>query len=275
MSIERNYHLFISSLDEKYDLKDIDFFGINIDLHGNIRFKVYYTQEKSHIQDNNFYEFLKSRNLIRYFESVTDSKNPKKYRNDFGLQNRTDKNILDLFNFIESNAQVSHSQIELAKKIAKLKTTDKKGFNYSSLYFVSAEMSNALITKSKFYYYTRFCKEPDVLSHNSFYKDNEYLQFIQNLKVDKFAKIAEYAKQMLEIPETHLWLIGYDAGTNENKYKIYINTYEEFDIYKLLYLDSFIPGHLKQVGQWIQEHDEYWMYGFALCIDDNDKSNKF
>lgn len=100
--------------------------GINIDSHGNIGFKVYYTQEKSHIQDNNFYKFLKSRNLIRYFESVTDSKNPKKYRNDFGLQNRTNKNILDLFNFIESNAQVSHSQIELAKKIAKLKTTNKK-----------------------------------------------------------------------------------------------------------------------------------------------------
>lgn len=65
-------------------------------------------------------------------------------------------------------------------------------------------------------------------------------------------------------------MIGYDAGINKNKYKIYINTYEEFDINKLLYLDSFIPGHLKQVGQWIQKYDEYWMYGFALRIDDND-----
>lgn len=89
MSIESKYQLFISSLGIEYDLNDIDFWGMNIDSYGNIRFKVYFTQEKSHIQDNQFYKFLKSKNMIRYYESVADSTKPEGIRNDFGLQNRT------------------------------------------------------------------------------------------------------------------------------------------------------------------------------------------
>lgn len=265
MSIESKYQLFISSLGIEYDLNDIDFFGMNIDSHGNIRFKVYVTQEKSHIQDNLFYQFLKSKNMIRYYESVADSTKPEEFRNDFGLQNRTDDNIHDLFKYIQTNAQISPSQVQLAKSIAKIKTTDKKGFNYSSLYFVSVEMSDTIITKSKFHYYTRFCREPDVLSYNSFYRDDEYLRFIKELKIDSFTEIAALAEQIIEIPETHLWMLGYDAGFNSNKYKIYIRLSEKFD---LKYISSFISNNFEEVSQWTQNHAEYWMHGLALCTDD-------
>lgn len=229
------------------------------------RFKVYFTQDKSHIQDNQLYQFLKSKNMIRYYESVTDSTKPEEFRNDFGLQNRTNENIHDLFKYLETNAQISPSQIQLAKSIAKIKTTDKKGFIYSSLYFVSVEMSDTIITKSKFHYYTRFCREPDVLSYNSFYRDDEYLRFIKDLKIGSFTEIAEAVEQLLEIPETHLWMVGYDAGFNSNKYKIYIRLSEKFD---LKTISSFISNNLKEVSQWTQNHAEYWMHGLALCTDD-------
>ena len=235
MSIENKYQLFISSLGIEYDLKNVDFLGLSINACGNIRFKVYFTQDKSHIQDNQLYQFLKSKNMIRYYESVTDSTKPEEFRNDFGLQNRTNENIHDLFKYLETNAQISPSQID------------------------------TIITKSKFHYYTRFCREPDVLSYNSFYRDDEYLRFIKDLKIGSFTEIAEAVEQLLEIPETHLWMVGYDAGFNSNKYKIYIRLSEKFD---LKTISSFISNNLKEVSQWTQNHAEYWMHGLALCTDD-------
>lgn len=270
IEVEKMYQSFISSLSKTYDLNDVDFFGINFDSNGNVRFKIYFTQDASELIQDDFYSFLTEHDMIRYFESVTSSTDPTSFRMEYGLKNRSNNNINELFLFLEKNTQLKSSQLELAKRIANMKITNKANFDFSSLYFCSVEKQKNTDTKAKFHYYTRFCEEPDFFSAENAYMDDKYLQFINTLQNDKFNAIVQNASTVLRIPGTHLWMIGFDACPCGNKYKVYIKLPDGFSLMQLSYFSMFNKKVTKQICNWTIAHDEYYLHGLALGVDDND-----
>lgn len=270
IEVEKMYQSFISSLSKTYDLNDIDFFGINFDSNGNVHFKIYFTQDASELIQDDFYSFLTEHDMIRYFESVTSSTDPTSLRMEYGLKNRFNNNINELFQFLEKNTRLKSSQLELAKRIASIKITNKENFDFSSLYFCSVEKQKNTDTKAKFHYYTRFCEEPDAFSAENSYMDDKYFQFINTLQNDKFNAIVQDASTVLKIPGTHLWMIGFDACSCGNKYKVYIKLPDRFSLMQLSYFSMFNKKITKQICNWTIAHDEYYLHGLALGVDDND-----
>lgn len=116
--IEKKYNKLI----KRTGKENIDFWGINImENEENMIFKIYQSQRISKNVNHPLIDFLRKRDMVRYYADVLDTKNPNRKRLDISLYQRNDKNMTALFSYLLKRVPFFTSHYETVKKVAKMK----------------------------------------------------------------------------------------------------------------------------------------------------------
>lgn len=279
--IENAFKNFKNGLDLSLDMGVIDYIGINI-AEGNsslYEFKVYYAEEYSLNIVHPFIDFLLEKEMLYYREKVNNEKNGIK-RIDIALKNRNNKNILSMFEWLTVNTSMfARIQTEV-KRLAQMKITELKDFDYSSLYHVSFVAQNEKIKVIKFHFLNRMCKDPDAIYINIRYDNRYYLDYLSMCNLLNFDKVLNTVNLLIKNHGGDLWMTGVDYTDNNDylKYKIYIKNISDF--YRAL-TDTFllkgfnetsgIIQKIKCVEKWNKEHFEFICVGVAIGVDVQDE----
>ena len=163
--IENAFKNFKNGLDLSLDMGVIDYIGINIAENNSslYEFKVYYAEEYSLNIVHPFIDFLLEKEMLYYREKVNNAKNGIQ-RIDIALKNRNNQNILSMFEWLTVNTSMFAKIQTEVKKLAQMKITELKNFDYSSLYHVSFVSQNEKIKVLKFHFLNRMCQEPNTIN---------------------------------------------------------------------------------------------------------------
>ena len=279
--LEYSFNEFIYSNIEAFENGCVDYLGINIAASYGQRsiFKIYYNDKASRYNSHPLIDFLKDNEMVRYLTVVDDKDNKNNYdrlRIDIGLKNRTNKNMINVFEWLKDYTKIFEINAEKIKKISEMKVTELDGYNYAGLYFLGFVSKNEEISTLKCHYFNRICEDPDILHENIQFADKYYLKFISNVGISEFIELAQLSGEALKVCGGHLWMVGTDyAISSPSKYKIYIKnpsyTYEGlikiFSSTKYKYLQQQIFS----VKNWNDNHKKFNCEGFAICMDSNKK----
>lgn len=279
--IENAFKNFKNGLDLSLDMGVIDYIGINIAENNSslYEFKVYYAEEYSLNIVHPFIDFLLEKEMLYYREKVNNAKNGIQ-RIDIALKNRNNQNILSMFEWLTVNTSMFAKIQTEVKKLAQMKITELKNFDYSSLYHVSFVSQNEKIKVLKFHFLNRMCQEPNTINIDIRYNNTYYLEYLSMCNLPNFDKVLNTVNLLINNHGGNLWMTGVDY-TNDNdylKYKIYIKNIP--DIYEALtdtFLlkgfdeDSGIIQKIKCVEEWNKEHSEFICVGVAIGVDVQDE----
>lgn len=277
MKLEDRFNEFILQNQREFDNNYVDYLGINISASCDreLVFKIYYNDKTSHFQSHPLIDFLEGKGMIRYLTMVQDKKGDSKIRFDIGIKNRTNQNMMEVFEWLGSNTQIFVRNSTEIKKLSSMKVTNLENYDYAGLYFLGFISVDDKISVLKCHYFNRVCENPDVLYKNISFADDYYLEFLSKSGIRKFAELTDLAKKTLKLCGGHLWMSGSDYSlTSSSKYKIYIknsiNIYEgllkSFSEEKYKYLKEQIYA----VKNWNEQHREFFCEGFAICIDEQE-----
>ncbi|MDO5151636.1 MAG: hypothetical protein Q4D76_19980 [Oscillospiraceae bacterium] len=279
--IENAFKNFKNKLVIPLDLGVIDYIGINIAESDSsfYEFKAYYSEEYSLGITHSFIDFLLEKEMLYYREKVNNEKNGIK-RIDIALKNRNNKNILSMFEWLKVNTSMfSKIQAEV-KRLAQMKITELKDFDYSSLYHVSFVAQNEKIKVIKFHFLNRMCQNPEVPGINIRYNNEYYLDYLSMCNLLNFDKVLNAVNLLIKNHGGNLWMTGVDYTENGNylKYKIYIKNISDFygalkDTFLLTGFNenSGIIKKIKCVEEWNKHHIEFICVGVAIGVDVQDE----
>lgn len=272
--LKNKFDDFISRNKEDFEEKRVDYLGVNIasDTGGAPVFKIYYNNKSSRGRSHPLIDFLESRGMVRYVTMVQDKKDPRRFRVDIGLKNRTNENMQAVYEWLNKHTQMFRKYSEEIKKLSGMKVTDLENHDYAGLYFLGFIAADEEISMLKCHYFNRICKDPDVL-HKVTFADEYYLDFLANAGIREFADLSAVLKKALALCGGHLWMTGADySASDSRKYKIYIKNPD--NLYEGL-LETFAPGDYEalrrkilDVREWNQQHEEFYCEGFAVCRDE-------
>lgn len=279
--IENAFKNFKNGLDLSLDMGVIDYIGVNIAENNSslYEFKVYYAEEYSLNIVHPFIDFLLEKDMLCYREKVNNEKNGIK-RIDIALKNRNNKNILSMFEWLTVNTSMfTRIQTEV-KRLAQMKITDLKDFDYSSLYHVSFVAQNEKIKVIKFHFLNRICQDPNAIDINIRYDNRYYLEYLSMCNLLNFDKVLNTVNLLIKNYGGNLWMTGVDYTDNNDylKYKIYIKNIPDFykaltDTFLLKGFDetSDIIQKIKCIEDWNKEHFEFICVGVAIGVDVQDE----
>lgn len=279
--IEKAFNNFKNDLDLPIDMGVVDYIGINIAENNNslYEFKIYYAEEFSLGITHPFIDFLFEKKMLGYRERVNNEKNGIK-RIDIALKNRNNKNILSMFEWLTVNTSMFAKIQAEVKRLAQMKITELRDFNYSSLYHVSFVAQNEKIKVIKFHFLNRICQDPDILGINIRYDNGYYSDYLSMCNLFNFGKVLNAVNLFIKNHGGNLWMTGVDYTDNSDylKYKIYIKDISDFygaltDTFLLIGFDktSGIIQKIKCVEEWNKEHSEFICVGVAIGVDVQDE----
>lgn len=230
LSIENGYNAFKMKHKELNTFSGIEYFGLNFDnnLNNSIIFKIYYTNNRSNNETNEFLRFLYKRNMIHTLNKIHDNINYGRVRYEIGLKNRTNDNMIWLYN----NLKILYPKLILKedeiKKFSTLKCTDLKNYKYASMYFfgfISTIEDDTIIDIEalKFHYILRKCENPDKIGKKFIINNEDIFDTINKMHIDELDMILNIIKDVINKSNAELWMMGIDYFKNDKcKYKIYI-----------------------------------------------------
>lgn len=268
---------FIKLHSQEFELGYVDYLGINIHsaLDGELAFKIYYSNKVSRQWTHPLIDFLEKKDMVRYVTMVHDRKNQFRARYDVGLKNRSDTNMVTVFEWLSKHTKMFEQYGSEILKLSQMKVTDKEGYNFAGLYFLGFISEADEIKVLKCHYFNRICKNPDILHKNIRYADEYYLSFLDESNVGCFSYLSVLAVEILKYCGGHLWMTGADYESNgQTKYKIYIKNpdiiYEGLlEVFLTKKLEELVKN-IRAVKLWNEEHQEFICEGFAVCENRTD-----
>lgn len=273
--LKKNFDEFLSLNWEDFEKKRVDYLGVNIssDCTSKPVFKIYYNDKFSRTKSHPLIDFLEDKEMIRYLTMVQDKKEPQRLRFDVGLKNRTNKNMLEVYEWLsEHTLMFGDNQAEI-KKLSSMKTTNLANYDLAGLYFLGFISVDESISILKCHYFNRICENPDILHKNYSFADDYYLSFLSECGIREFAEMCPLLRKALKYCGGHLWMTGADYSVSSSrKYKIYIKN--PVDLYGGL-IETFegdehqyLRKYIINVMSWNEQHKEFYCEGFAICINE-------
>jgi hypothetical protein len=181
-----------------------------------------------------------------------------------------------MFEWLTANTSMfARIQTEV-KKIAQMKITELKDFDYSSLYHVGFVAQNEKINVIKFHFLNRMCQDPNAIDINIRYDNEYYSDYLSMCNLLNFDKVLDAVNLLIKNHGGDLWMTGVDYTDNNDylKYKIYIKNISDF--YRALTNTFLLKGFnetsgiiqkIKCVEKWNKEHFEFICVGVAIGVD--------
>ena len=280
MDIEVSYLDFCEKHPELINYADIDFFGINISesIGEAITFKLYMTTEVSRNVTLELLKPLYERDMVSALNLVNDNINTDKIRCEVGLRNRTNDNMLFLFNWLKNGIKEKNRLNEI-DEFSKIKCCDDSDLRFASMYFLGLIADKNYCGKFdavKLHYILRHVSDANKIGRNYTADNKRTIKELKSVNLPWIQRIISVIEPLLEIGSTELWIAAADyyIGHN-NKYKIYVKNIDD-RFYNQLYLrfkkiNINISDSLKMTVDWIKSHPEYTVYGMAVCLSENYK----
>lgn len=254
---------------KSYNINDIDFLGINItdNYLKTPKCKIYLSQTVSKCNKHPLTEFVQKKEMLRYYADVYDADNPRQIRIDLALKNRTDKNMKDLYDYLESIVPFFSNGKTDVIKTAGMSITSLDNYHYASNYHIGLIEKHRVISMLKFHFFTRWCAENPDYPCKKGYMDREYLEYLKSISIYPFKFIADKLENFLIKNGGHLWMAGLDMEDEVRKYKIYIkNPITPYSGLQDI-LSEWECEQLDQVINWNKKQPEWRLVGFALAMD--------
>ena len=273
--IKNQFNEFVNKYHQDFADKSIDYLGVNISAVPEDKpvFKVYYSNRASREESHALIDFLKKNDMVRYVTMVRDKVMPDRIRYDVGLRNRTDSNMVKVYDWLSLNTDIFNSCRSEIMELSQMKVTERDGFDFAGLYFLGFIAVEEQITVLKCHYFNRICDNPDVLHKEICYADDYYLSYLKNSSIRVFKSLSERSYRILEHCGGHLWMTGadYEAG-NHRKYKIYIKNPKDVweGLLKTFDSDLFVDlrRRIAEVMAWNKDQRDFFCEGIAICEDE-------
>ena len=173
-----------------------------------------------------------------------------------------------LFSWLAGKTELFEQSKEEVLQLAQMKMTDLSEHDYCSIYHLGITEKRSIIDSLKWYFFTKWCENPNKPAKNSEYRDAYYLNYLKETKCAEYEWLVECSEKILEYCSGHLWMIGLDIKNNcYRKYKIYIKI--PSDAYEKLSeaLDGNLGNQVIELEKWHQTHPEFEFNGMAICLD--------
>ena len=227
----------------------------------DITFKIYYSHKYSkEIYDLNNHDlpiinFLNKKNMLSGFE-LSHDKYDKCARFNAKLQNANNKNILDLFDYLENKTTFIGKYKEEILKFSRIGHPIPSDWDYESLFFVGfANDQNQNIEQVKCYWI------------NEILENEYYINFIKESKIKGLLELLPIVQKIIPEKGRYLWGEGIDySDKGSSNHKIYISYKEETckSIINTFANNSTIAHNIKLVTDWAKVHTEFLGDGFAI-----------
>ena len=278
-TIEKLYKQFLSENNELQKFESIDFFGINIS-EDDVIFKIYFSSEVSSKQEFNILSPLHKKEMIGILNKVKDTTNSGKVRIDAQLKNRTNDNMLFLYEWINKIYPYLEKYNDQIEEFKRLQCSKDFNYHYAALYFLGIISNSYNINDTqavKLHYILRNCSDTNHIGNNYNVDNNVTLSIIKSMNIPIMQKLGCLADKCITDSYAEIWIAAVDYYKNQsNKYKIYFKSFNE-SFYETLYHELIREG-LKNLGdnlnkfhQWLMAHIEYKVYGLAVCCSEEHK----
>lgn len=246
----------------------IDYLGMNITLEPNddIAFKIYYDDEYSREQYEKYgtdplINFLYEKDMINFLTMVHDKNNSECTRFDIGLCYRNNKNMNDLFMWLEENVSFFGKYKDEILKLSLMKNSNYENHDYASLFFLGFVKDELGIKVLKCHWLNKNREDDEI------FNDNYYIKFLNESGVTGLQELLPIAQKTLANCGRHLWMEGidYNKDTSE-KHKIYIDYPENlYDGLLQTFPDNLeFEKKINLIRDWNNIHEEFYCDGFAL-----------
>ena len=276
MNIEEIYQSFYKN--NLINNNNIDFIGINVlaDDRPRFLFKTYQHIGTVIERYDPFITLLESKDMIKnYIPIITSDINRVQY--DVRLNNRNNDNMSEvlssLADYMTSMDWFSDSALSEIYYLSKMNITALSGYDMSALYFLGLQWNEGILSAVKSHFLTRKVNNTDHFSDGFWYDDYYFLTYFKASKNKLCEKISTIAEEFLKQLEGHLWMFGIDVlKESDIKYKIYLQNKKGFSIEEILRIlnhyseFSRVCIALDQLLQWLMNHPELSLYGFAITI---------
>lgn len=268
--IERQYLNLIQNTEKE----NIDFFGINmVDAEENdFIYKIYQAQKTSKNRNHPLVDFVFQKGMLRYFADVQDSENPERTRIDISLYQRTDKNVQELFHYLQEIVPFFEKNKKQVELVSKMKITDVPDYQFASLYHVGLIEDKKIPEILKFHFFTRWCENPNHHTKEG-YRDEVYLDYFRSIGIEVYEELAQKANYLLQKCGGHLWMAGMDLSSDKIKYKIYLKNVKDAYQYLTGILGESGKKRLMEINQWNEKHKECRLAGVAVAKDSDKVSS--
>jgi len=234
----------------------------------DINFKIYYSHKYSkEIYDtynHNFsvINFLNKKNMLDGFE-ISHDKYDKCARFNAKLRNANNKNILDLFNYLESKTNFITKYKEEILSFSRIGHPIPSDWDYESLFFVGfSNDENNNIEQVKCYWI------------NEILENEYYINFIKESGIKGLQELLPLVQKIIPNKGKHLWGEGIDySKLGSSNHKIYICYTEETckNLVNTFSNNSIIVKNIKLITDWAKVHTEFLGDGFAIGKNSKNK----
>lgn len=257
----------------------VEYIGVNFseDVTINPVFKVYYKTRKSLEYISPIILPLKDSDMIRVLNRIDDNIN-KGVRYEIGLKNRTNKNMMSLYDYlyeIMPNLKMYRAEI---RRFEAIRCSDLADFRYSSLYFVGIigenNCGNEFVKAIKLHYLLRKCLDPEKIGKDYVVDNKVWLDTLVLLGISEIKQISLLIEELLRYDDAELWIVAVDYYHTIVKYKIYLKKIQNSLILRMIRLfeDNGYVNLAMQIRaylEWSEFHSELCVYGIAICLDNN------
>lgn len=277
VKLEQVYNKLLNDNGIEKDISNIDSLGINVSEYQKdfpFELKVYYQPEENietKEKDPELIQFVLDKKMVKYRCVV---KGTKLQRNYVVLDNQTYSNmkgfsekIINIFPDLQDDLGKIPALIpEKEKKYLPIHILGVKNNKYGTAINMEWLLRDYLDDERKIYVY-----------NDIYYKD-----YILNLKSPQFSELINFIQEVyadaINLRKMHLWLMAIDYFPDyKSKYKIYL----KIDGYNLSILHLVRKYFGSQYGfvlsvsidEFIKQHLELKLYGFAICVDDKGKKS--
>lgn len=272
------------NLDNEIDIKLLETFGektvnnIDTDKLGfilmntsleedsEITFKIYYSHNysKKLYEKNNhdfpIINFLKEHNLMSGFE-ISHDEYDKCKRFNVKLQNANNKNVLEMFDYLEKNTNFISKYKDEILNFSKIGRPTPSDWDYEPLFFIGFKNDkNNNIEQVKCYWI------------NEVLDNDYYINFIKESGIEKLNNLLCEVQKIIPNTGRMFWGEGIDYSIlGSSKHTLYFNYNEEIynNIINKFTTDTNLTKNIKLITNWPENHPQFFCDGLAIRKNDN------
>lgn len=278
IKLEQVYDKMLADNEIAWDISNIDSLGVNVSeckKNHPFEIKIYYQPEENiekTIGDHELIQFVFDKKMVKYRCIVKGTK----------LQ----RNYVVLYNQLHSNMNEFSKKLkilfpDLQKEISGIPALiPKKNKKYLPMHILGIKEDKKYGTALNMEWLLRDYLDKERKMYE--YNDSYYMNYILSLKSPQFDQLISFIQEMykdaINSGKMHLWIMAIDYFPNyKSKYKIYLKS----DGYSLSISNLIRKYFGNQYGfmlsnlidDFIRQHSELKLYGFAICIDTDDKKS--
>jgi len=274
MNIQKGFEKIYANGLKNFPNMEIDYWGVNIYSDKKFECKLYENNTNVESDSIGFIDKIRSCGVISRISYIENSAHTNTFRVDISLKNRTEHNMISLYDTLKSETALIENNMDEILKLSLMKVSKQPELKYASMYFVGFLYRNA-VKAVKFHFITRN------IDKNIF--DNEYyLDYLSNVNIKEIEICRKYIQSYLERSGGNMWMTGVDYfDSAKTKYKVFIKDVslevlkyinEDIDLLKKVSNDSKERMHheIEMFRRYLSINNNIHFSGIAVCCDSDE-----